>query len=258
MTLLGGLKDYIPEQNKLEIELAICNLKEEFEYDPAAISQLQLALLLFQDAVNHVLRNHNIKPHWMFALDNLVRSAVQAAITVMSPELGENLAAGNDPRLSRDSGRMGMEADATDVYTPGTIVDSFPGLQRIPSIVIDTDLEHEQAEEVKKEYRRVKSENGRLWNELLSQERQLQEMLKSKISGLRASIHALESQRSHSSHNVSGGDVSVSVSLPTTPRIIVGNDINPFSLADGGDVGLIAWLTDRRFDADTIRKVPVF
>lgn len=39
--------------------------------------------LLWQ--VNEVLKSNSIKPHWMFALDDLLRSAVHCAITVLSP-----------------------------------------------------------------------------------------------------------------------------------------------------------------------------
>ena len=32
-----------------------------------------------------VLKTHSIPPHWMFALDDLVRSAAKSAIEVLSP-----------------------------------------------------------------------------------------------------------------------------------------------------------------------------
>lgn len=82
---MGGLKDYIMEQNSEVIGTAIRTLKEELDFDAAAINQLHFAIYFFQESVNEVLRLHSIKPHWMFALDNLVRTAVQAAITVLSP-----------------------------------------------------------------------------------------------------------------------------------------------------------------------------
>lgn len=82
---MRALRDYIVEQNQGVIVTAIRTLKEELDFDSIAINHLNLAIYLFQTAVNEVLRMHSIKPHWMFALDNLVRNAVQAAITVLSP-----------------------------------------------------------------------------------------------------------------------------------------------------------------------------
>lgn len=91
------------DQNPEAVASAIRKIKEELDFDAAAINQLHFAIYLFQESVNEVLRLHSIKPHWMFALDNLVRNAVQAAITVLSPELGANLA-GQESRPSNDVG----------------------------------------------------------------------------------------------------------------------------------------------------------
>ncbi|XP_053682272.1 mitogen-activated protein kinase kinase kinase 15 isoform X2 [Sabethes cyaneus] len=91
-TLIKALRTYITEQKKEQLEAVISGLKKSLDFDSTAIDHLHLAMYSFQDAVITVLRSHNIKPHWMFALDNLVKSAVQAAIMILSPELGRNLA----------------------------------------------------------------------------------------------------------------------------------------------------------------------
>ncbi|XP_053612437.1 mitogen-activated protein kinase kinase kinase 15 isoform X2 [Plodia interpunctella] len=110
-TLRCALKDYIMDQNRHVIEQAVTSLKEELDFDSNAIHELHSAIYMFQEAVNVVLRMHSIKPHWMFALDNLVRNAVQAAITVISPELGANLA--GESRRSAGC--------ATDAATPSAL-----------------------------------------------------------------------------------------------------------------------------------------
>lgn len=84
-SLIKALRTYITEQKKEHLEAAISGLKKNLDFDSTAIDHLHLAMYSFQDAVIAVLRSHNIKPHWMFALDNLVKSAVQAAIIVLSP-----------------------------------------------------------------------------------------------------------------------------------------------------------------------------
>lgn len=83
--LMHGLQEYIEKNDRVKLENAINTMKEDFNSESVAVNQIQLALFLFRDAVNNVLRSHNIKPHWMFALDSLVSSAIQVSIHILSP-----------------------------------------------------------------------------------------------------------------------------------------------------------------------------
>uniref|UniRef100_A0A182MFC3 MAP3K HisK-N-like globin domain-containing protein n=1 Tax=Anopheles culicifacies TaxID=139723 RepID=A0A182MFC3_9DIPT len=109
--LLNGLRKYIAEQRTDTLEQAIAQLKDLPNFNSIAIVQLHLALYAFQNTVITVLRSHNIKPHWMFALENLVKSAVHAGITILSPKLGANLA-GNAPNDDE------YDEEANDIAAP--------------------------------------------------------------------------------------------------------------------------------------------
>uniref|UniRef100_A0A673NH30 mitogen-activated protein kinase kinase kinase n=1 Tax=Sinocyclocheilus rhinocerous TaxID=307959 RepID=A0A673NH30_9TELE len=81
------LRDFIRCPERRVMAMTISKLKLDLDFDSTSINQIQLVLFGFQDSVNKVLRNHHIKPHWMFAMDNIIRRAVQAAITILIPEL---------------------------------------------------------------------------------------------------------------------------------------------------------------------------
>uniref|UniRef100_A0A4W5NTZ5 mitogen-activated protein kinase kinase kinase n=1 Tax=Hucho hucho TaxID=62062 RepID=A0A4W5NTZ5_9TELE len=81
------LRDFIHSPERRVMATTISKLKLDLDFDSTSINQIQLVLFGFQDSVNKVLRNHHIKPHWMFAMDNIIRRAVQAAVTILIPEL---------------------------------------------------------------------------------------------------------------------------------------------------------------------------
>uniref|UniRef100_A0A1B0FQW7 Protein kinase domain-containing protein n=1 Tax=Glossina morsitans morsitans TaxID=37546 RepID=A0A1B0FQW7_GLOMM len=111
--LLHGIREYIMNEKEKHLEACINSLKEQLNYDAAALDHLHLALYSFQDAVISVLRMHSIKPHWMFALDNLVKQAVQACVMILSPELGANLL-GKDASLIDDESVHNQQQTSTD------------------------------------------------------------------------------------------------------------------------------------------------
>ncbi|KAM9256197.1 mitogen-activated protein kinase kinase kinase 6 [Cariama cristata] len=175
--LLSCLRSYIqcPSQHQLCQDLLA--LQTRLRAEGLSLPHLQAPLFGFQAAVRRVLRRHHIKPHWMFALDDAVSQAVQAAFTVLVRDLG--LKAGclgldgtkdtsdkDDPvppRLSiprsqpqRDSTNSGLST------SPSTRTDPLPSL-RAPS-ALWAQLCH------------LRVETGRLLQELAEKEQEWQRL----------------------------------------------------------------------------------
>ncbi|XP_015596233.1 mitogen-activated protein kinase kinase kinase 15 isoform X3 [Cephus cinctus] len=176
--LMRGLRDYISEQSQDVITTAIRTLKEELDFDSTAINHLHLAIYLFQTAVNEVLRMHSIKPHWMFALDNLVRNAVQAAITELSPELGANL-------LGQERVQSVAEGAEEGSTSGVSTVNSVKSQKTVDSV------DNKYWREYREQMGALKVENMRLLHELLESQKSYQTLLQQALEEQRAQVGAL-------------------------------------------------------------------
>uniref|UniRef100_A0A8C2D9H1 mitogen-activated protein kinase kinase kinase n=1 Tax=Cyprinus carpio TaxID=7962 RepID=A0A8C2D9H1_CYPCA len=114
--LIGCLRENIRSPDRRHLTNSLLTLRSSLLNSSVPLSSLQAVLFSFQDAVKKVLRKRQIKPHWMFALDNLLRQAVQDAITVLLPGLQSSF----ENEESSPETEQPMEADSQSTVTPIT------------------------------------------------------------------------------------------------------------------------------------------
>uniref|UniRef100_A0A8C6K7L1 mitogen-activated protein kinase kinase kinase n=1 Tax=Nothobranchius furzeri TaxID=105023 RepID=A0A8C6K7L1_NOTFU len=202
--LVVSLADFIRMADRKIIANTLSQLKLDLDFDSTAISQLQVILFSFQDAVNKVLRNHNIKPHWMFALDNIIRKAVQTAITILVPELRPHfsLASESDPADQDDIGddvepcrNSNHQSRAPNITAHDDTV-ATSGVSTLSSTV-SHESSHNAQRSVSMELGRMKLETTRLLEELLQKEREYQAILQQVLEEREQEIRLGQSAERH-------------------------------------------------------------
>ncbi|XP_069493211.1 mitogen-activated protein kinase kinase kinase 15 isoform X2 [Ambystoma mexicanum] len=184
--IINILRDFMRSPEHRLMASTISKLKVDLDFDSTSINQIQLVLFGFQDAVNKVLRNHLIRPHWMFAMDNIIRRAVQAAVTILIPELRTHL----EPVSECE----GVEKDVEDEdYQPvgqnGTEEPVVPsGVTTLSSVASHESHHHELGLQLSK----LKQETSRLLDDLVQKERAYQNLLRQVLEQKNQDLHLLQ------------------------------------------------------------------
>ena len=84
MSLLDGLRGFIATNDLDSMKAALGKVMDGLRLlgSHTKITQIATALFVFQEAVNSTLRQQSIKPHWIFALDKLLRYVCHELIYV--------------------------------------------------------------------------------------------------------------------------------------------------------------------------------
>ncbi|XP_048842519.1 mitogen-activated protein kinase kinase kinase 5 isoform X1 [Brienomyrus brachyistius] len=196
-TLVVSLGNFVRMADRKIIASTLSQLKLELDFDSTAISQLQVVLFGFQDAVNKVLRNHNIKPHWMFALDNIIRKAVQTAITILVPELRPHFSlASESDAADQDNAEDDTEPESSAApqsgAPPNMLHDDMAATSGVSTL---SSIEsHNAQRSISMELSRMKLETNRLLEELLEKEREYQYVLQQVLEEREKEIKLLKSK----------------------------------------------------------------
>ncbi|XP_034555697.1 mitogen-activated protein kinase kinase kinase 5 isoform X2 [Notolabrus celidotus] len=245
-TLVVSLGDFVRMADRKIIANTLSQLKLELDFDSTAISQLQVVLFGFQDAVNKVLRNHNIKPHWMFALDTIIRKAVQTAITILVPELRPHfsLASESDPAEQEDvddDNEPVRNSTHQSRQPPVAAHDDTVATSGVSTLSSTVSHEsHNAQRSVSMELGRMKLETNRLLEQLLEREREYQAILQQVLDEREQEIKLLRLRSEPADVSTSSDDPEGQMNQPAERREVP---------------DLTSWLSLYGADQDSIDKI---
>ncbi|CAH1228771.1 MAP3K15 [Branchiostoma lanceolatum] len=238
--LIESLRQYIKDQVGSILAKAIGTMKQQLEFDSQAMNEVQIALYIFQDVVFDLLKEHNIQPHWMFALDDLVRNAVQLAITYIpdyanrAPPPSSSAATAPvhpHPQVQQHQpdGAMAPSSEEEGGNTSG--VSTLSSTRSHDHHLLFAN--HASQLALQEQVSRLQLENRRLLEELMQSERQYNELLHMQVVDRQQMVRHLQSGGERSRHSSAG---SASASVTSVGRVV------------RRDAELDRWLTDLGLD----------
>ncbi|XP_061035417.1 mitogen-activated protein kinase kinase kinase 15 [Eubalaena glacialis] len=214
--IIAILRDFIRCPEHRVMASTISKLKVDLDFDSSSINQIHLVLFGFQDAVNKILRNHLIRPHWMFAMDNIIRRAVQAAVTILIPELQAHFEAASE------SEGVDKDTDEAEEYYP-------PADPRGSEAQL-----HQQ--HLSLQLSKLRQETNRLLEHLVQKERDYQNLLRQTLEQKTQELYHLQLQ-------FKSNEITENSASP------------PRSYGQRTDKELVDWLQLQGADMKTIEKI---
>ncbi|KAH0624725.1 hypothetical protein JD844_032468 [Phrynosoma platyrhinos] len=186
--IIGILRDFIRSPEHRVMASTISKLKIDLDFDSTSINQIHLVLFGFQDAVNKVLRNHLIRPHWMFAMDNIIRRAVQAAVTILIPELRAHFEPASETEgADKDADEVEEGYQQAEQKKDEPVIAS--GACMLPSSApLDTQ------QQLSLQLSKLKQETNRLLENLVKKETEYQALLQQTLEQKNHDLHLLQLQ----------------------------------------------------------------
>ncbi|XP_053488227.1 mitogen-activated protein kinase kinase kinase 5 isoform X1 [Ictalurus furcatus] len=191
--LIGCLRENIRSPDRKQLTNRLLTLRTSLHNDAVPLCSLQAALFSFQDAVKKVLRQQQVKPHWMFALDNLLRQAVQDAITVLLPELKLQLQSSFEVEEGSPETEQPNEEPNAESHKETNGTSEEPHQHRLQSI--SSRLPNGLATScspLAQEFISLCQENKRLLTQLNEKEKEYQELVMNSLHNVQGAIDTLK------------------------------------------------------------------